>query len=230
MNQTIFLETIKHDVIEDMEKNHILASMTAAQALTESKYGTSQLAVYAKNLFGIKGSYLGQSVKMKTKEFINGKYVNIYANFKKYPSWKQSIQDHSSMFHRLSRYHNLINVKDYKTSCILVKNDGYATDPDYTKTLIKTIETYKLYEWDKLTLEGIDTSHSVPTHSLKINGKGSDVIWLQIALNQHGYNLKVDGIFGKNTLNVVMDYQKKNGLKVDGIAGVKTIAKLCEKE
>ena len=234
MNQTTFLEYIKEDVIQDMQNNHILASMTAAQAFIESKYGTSGLAVNGNNLFGIKGTYNSQYVLMNTKEYVNGQYITIKAKFKKYPSWKQSIEDHSAMFHRLSRYHNLIGVTNYKTSCILVKNDGYATAPDYTNTLITTIEKYKLYEWDNevlasgdyLKTDGINNPYSVPTTNIKYGSKGNGVKWLQFALNEKGYNLTVDGIAGKNTINALMDFQNKNNLTVDGICGKKTIAKL----
>lgn len=51
---------------------------------------------------------------------------------------------------------------------------------------------------------------------------GSAVKELQEALNRHGYGLAVDGIFGEKTKAAVRSYQKKNGLKLDGIAGDET--------
>lgn len=45
---------------------------------------------------------------------------------------------------------------------------------------------------------------------------GSAVNKLQTILNEHGYDLAVDGIFGAKTRAAVRDYQKKNGLKLDG--------------
>ena len=51
---------------------------------------------------------------------------------------------------------------------------------------------------------------------------GSAVSQLQTVLNQHGYDLAVDGIFGEKTQAAVRDYQKKNNLKLDGIAGKET--------
>lgn len=41
-----------------------------------------------------------------------------------------------------------------------------------------------------------------------------------------GYDIKVDGIFGSNTLNEVKDFQRKNGLSVDGVVGKETFTKL----
>lgn len=51
---------------------------------------------------------------------------------------------------------------------------------------------------------------------------GSAVKELQEALNRHGYNLDVDGVFGEKTKAAVRAYQKKNGLLLDGIAGDET--------
>lgn len=52
---------------------------------------------------------------------------------------------------------------------------------------------------------------------------GSEVTELQKLLNQKGsYNLATDGIFGDKTKAAVTDYQKNNGLDVDGIVGTKT--------
>ena len=113
MTDKEFFERIKNDVIMDMKQSGILASLTAAQAFIESNRGNSGLTVKANNLFGMKGTYQGQSVTMKTKEFSGGKYIVVDAAFRKYPSWEASIADHSSLFNRLDRYKNLRGLKDY---------------------------------------------------------------------------------------------------------------------
>ena len=51
---------------------------------------------------------------------------------------------------------------------------------------------------------------------------GEAVRQLQQALNAQGYSLDVDGVFGSKTRTAVKNYQKKNGLQVDGIAGNET--------
>ena len=229
MNQTEFLTKIKPLVIQDMKDTKILASLTAAQAFIESRYGTSLLAINGNNLFGVKGTYKGQSCKMLTSEFVNGKYIKVYANFKKYPSWQESINDHSALFLNLKRYSNLIGVTNYVQTCELVKKDGYATAPDYTNTLIKTIQKYMLYDWDNEALKStkkLVNPYPKPERSIKLYSRGEDVKWLQFELNQNGYILKVDGIAGNITIGAVLDFQKKHNLVVDGIAGEKTIGKL----
>ena len=227
-----FLSIIKPWVIEDMRKNKIAASLTGAQALIESNKGNSGLTQKANNLFGIKGDYNGQYVTMPTTEYYNGIKTTVNAKFRKYPSWRESIDDHSGLFWRSARYTNLRGCFDYKQACINVKNDGYATSPTYTQTLIKTVETYRLYNWDKEALgeeiieQKTGNPYPEPTKAVKMNSRGNDVRWLQVALNYHGYKLIVDGIAGNYTIGALMDFQKKNNLVCDGICGPLTRAAL----
>ena len=59
-------------------------------------------------------------------------------------------------------------------------------------------------------------------NQVSYGSKGSDVTELQKLLNQNGYSLKEDGIFGDKTQAAVKDYQQKNNLSVDGIVGTNT--------
>lgn len=56
----------------------------------------------------------------------------------------------------------------------------------------------------------------------RYGSRGLHVALLQRKLNDRGYRLSVDGIFGPKTLAAVKDYQRKRGLVVDGIVGPKT--------
>lgn len=127
-----------------MKRTKILASLTIAQAILESGWGTSALARKSNNLFGIKG----KGANYKTFEYINGKRVDIVDSFKVYPDWETSVIDHSNLFLRLSRYQNLIGETDYKTACKKVYEDGYATAPNYPEALINIIESYNLQKYD----------------------------------------------------------------------------------
>lgn len=57
--------------------------------------------------------------------------------------------------------------------------------------------------------------------TLRIGSKGSEVIELQKALG-----VSADGVFGPGTANALKEWQRKNRLAVDGIAGTKTLRKL----
>jgi peptidoglycan hydrolase-like protein with peptidoglycan-binding domain len=76
---------------------------------------------------------------------------------------------------------------------------------------------------------GSTTTTTIPgaAHgTVKSGSTGADVTALQTALNAAGYSLTVDGSFGPNTLAALKDYQTKNGLTADGIAGSATWGKL----
>ncbi len=63
--------------------------------------------------------------------------------------------------------------------------------------------------------------------NLSYGSQGDEVKKLQQALNSTGqYALDVDGVYGADTQDAVRDYQTKNGLTVDGIAGEQTQGKL----
>ena len=58
----------------------------------------------------------------------------------------------------------------------------------------------------------------------KYGSRGNEVTQIQTKLKRWGYyNGNVDGIFGTQTLNAVKYFQRKNWLKVDGIAGPATL-------
>lgn len=145
-----FFEKIKPYVIMDMQKSGILASLTAAQASLESNKGNSGLTQKANNLFGIKGKFNGQSVNMLTTEVRNGVRVKEYADFRKYPSWLESINDHSDFLRKYKRYASIIGEKNYVLACQKMSLSGYATAParEYCDSLINIINRNKLYEWD----------------------------------------------------------------------------------
>lgn len=214
-----FLNEFKKYAINDMKATGILASLTAAQGKIESNSGNSGLTTKANNLFGIKGNYKGQSVKMWTTEYYNGVKTRVLADFRKYPSWQESVNDHSALFNRLSRYKNLRNCQDYEEACINVQKDGYATAPDYAQTLMTFIKKNKLWMWDYEVLK------MYPADKLKTIRQGADgggVYHLQKLLTEYGYKLDCDGQFGGQTDYVLRDYQTKKGLTVDGICGPKT--------
>ena len=186
-----FLEKIKPLVVADMKSSGILASLTAAQAYIESNKGNSGLTKNANNLFGIKGTYNGKSVTMSTKEYSSTRgWYSVAAAFRKYDNWEQSIADHSSLFNRLERYKNLRGETNYKTACKNVQADGYATSPTYADTLIKIIETYHLYEWDKEVDNNIISPTLEQVVADVIAGKYGNGKARKTALEALGYNYK----------------------------------------
>ena len=72
----------------------------------------------------------------------------------------------------------------------------------------------------------ITVSLTVYGATLTQGSRGQEVIKLQQALKDKGYNVTVDGIYGAKTREAVIQFQKDNNLTADGIAGAKTLAKL----
>lgn len=220
-----------------MENSNILASLTASQALIESKHGNSGLTKECNNLFGIKGSYNGQCGVYWTTEYYNGIKQRVQAAFRKYPSWKESIADHSSLFNNLKRYKNLRGCTDYQKACINVQADGYATSPTYARTLFNVINKFQLYAWDAEVLgRPVEVIRTEPTRAmkkacalptLKLGDKNEYVRNWQKYLNANGYFCGLeDGKFGVNTQNAVKAFQLTKGLVSDGIIGIATWASI----
>ena len=72
----------------------------------------------------------------------------------------------------------------------------------------------------------------LPTATLRRGDRDNDVRILQRALRQAGYELEIDGIFGRITLECVKSFQATHGLVRDGIVGPRTWSALqqaCER-
>nr|WP_251006003.1 GW dipeptide domain-containing protein [Carnobacterium sp. ISL-102] len=136
----------------------LYASVIIAQAIHESAYGSSGLSNPPNhNLTGIKGSYNGQYVKMWTWEH-DEKFdadVSILANFRKYPSYFEALEDHGKKMRYGTTWNSKIysgtwvnNTTSYKDATAAL--DGvYATDPyGYANKLNKYIEQYQLTDYD----------------------------------------------------------------------------------
>lgn len=160
-----FLDKIVDNTVLDCNRNNLLPSPTLAQAIIESRYGTSTLATQANALFGIKANskWTGKTYSINTKEYKNGQYITVVAAFRAYDSWDESIIDHNQFLLKNKRYSNLVGVRDYKEYCKLIKQDGYATSPTYTQTLIDCIEKYNLAQYDVIAEEKKDEEVIEPT-------------------------------------------------------------------
>lgn len=91
------------------------------------------------------------------------------------------------------------------------------------------IRGYGVPKYDTETTKTTTTKgdYTMEMRNLKKGCNGEDVKALQILLNgKHKANLSVDGDFGSKTDAAVRNYQKAEGLGVDGIAGKNTMGSL----
>lgn len=153
-----YIQTIAPLAVKDMAKSKILASITTAQACLESGYGTSELALKANALFGIKDNdaWDGPTYTVVSKEEVDGKLVEKKSVFRKYASWAESFLDHSDYIctrtfdgGKTLHYAKVIGEKDYKKAAQALEDAGYSTYSNYAEMLIDIIERYELYKYDQ---------------------------------------------------------------------------------
>lgn len=153
-SQQAFIQSVAPGAIQGWNEYKVLPSITVAQAIVESGWGRSALSTQAHNLFGIKGSYNGNSVVMRTREVYGGRSVYVNANFRAYANNSESVTDHGRFLNVNSRYRNLLGDTNYASVANKLRQDGYATDPSYASTLIRFVQTYNLNQLDAVALSG----------------------------------------------------------------------------
>jgi hypothetical protein len=139
-----YIETYSLQAVEQMTEHRIPASVILAQAILESRGGTSELAKRSNNHFGIKchSEWTGDTIANDDD--------NDNECFRRYNSIAESYNDHSVFLISRPRYAQLfsLGINNYRGWCTGLKNAGYATSPRYADDLIKLIEDHKLYELD----------------------------------------------------------------------------------
>ncbi|WP_243115697.1 DUF5776 domain-containing protein [Periweissella cryptocerci] len=129
----------------------LYGSIQMAQASLESGWGSSELTKQALNFFGVKGSYNGESVTMRTAEYnSNGQLYYVDAAFKKYPNAAASFVDNALVIRNGPSWnHNYYaaawreNAPTYQDATAALTGH-YATDPNYGTKLNTLIATYQL--------------------------------------------------------------------------------------
>ena len=169
-NQTTdqFLKKIADDAQEIGQKEGIYASVMMAQAILESGSGNSLLSSEPNhNLFGIKGSYKGSSVTFNTLEQdSSGQSYQIRAQFRKYPSYKESLEDYADLIKNVLTGNPDFykptwksETKDYKEATKYLEG-RYATDRQYSQKLNAIIEAYDLTKYDEPKKEATTTEEA----------------------------------------------------------------------
>ncbi len=163
MSQTEFVDWIGQLASEDMKTSGILASVTAAQAILESAYGKSELALDALNLGGMKAELSGNTwpsawdgriyQKETAEQLDDGSYISIKADFRAYPSVAAYLADHSAYLRGAKkgtalRYEGIVGCMDYRTAFQILKNGGYATSHNYVDNLCRVVEKWNLTRFD----------------------------------------------------------------------------------
>lgn len=101
----------------------------------------------SRNLFNIKadGGWEGESVSIRTREFMGGRMVGVRDNFRAYDSYADSFRDYVDFLKSNPRYGEALQKGDDRSGFIRgLQNAGYATDPDYADKVERVMESEPL--------------------------------------------------------------------------------------
>lgn len=224
INNTVFVSRtfIKNCVPlaqECEEKYKLLSSLTLAQAIVETGYNDekgdtslSELAINANNLFGIKATsdWTGEIYTKQTQEWNGEKYITITADFRKYPTMRACFEDRALKLITMDRYSNLVGCYDIELAAKYIQQDGWATSPTYTDTLLERVKKYNLTQYDLNKKE-------VKSMRLKIGFASSGDVWT--------IKKKLEEL-------AITDYTEQDGYIITNISlsagDVATMQKLCD--
>ncbi|OMC89005.1 hypothetical protein BK128_03460 [Viridibacillus sp. FSL H7-0596] len=217
-NISTFIQTIAPIARTLAKTNDLYASVMLAQAVLESSYGTSALGAAPNyNLFGMKGNYQGAFVEMLTLEDDGkGNYYQISANFKKYPSHTQSLQDYVNLIRNGVSWDAFRYMKVWKSNTNSYQDatraltGTYATDTLYASKLNNLISTYNLTAYDTTTSVE-DSSKDEPIDNNDSNSSLGNEVFYTV---QKGNTLSA---IAKKYSTTVANLKKWNNLKSDMI-------------
>ena len=137
-----YLNTYRDIAIAEMKRLGVPADITLAQGVLETENGNSELVKKSNNHFGIKCKETWKGATVYHDDDAKGEC------FRKYNSAEESYHDHSEFLRYRPNYAALftLEITDYKGWAYGLKKAGYATNPNYPKMLIKTIEDFHLNE------------------------------------------------------------------------------------
>lgn len=165
MSETDRIKSVAPLYQDSAKKTGLLASVGIAQFCLESGYGSTDLAVHANNLHGMKASLSGNTwsgsvwdgksvyTKKTAEQDESGNEYYVTADFRKYSKCEDSIADRAAYFTNAmngnrKRYDGLVGEADYKKAAQIIKNGGYATDTKYVDKIVNLVEKWNLVQYD----------------------------------------------------------------------------------
>jgi flagellum-specific peptidoglycan hydrolase FlgJ len=146
--QEAFIGHVAPGAVAAQRKYGVPAAVTIAQAIDESGWGQSELAIRDHNLFGIKGTGPAGSDALPTQEYENGRAVSQTAAFRRYNNVAESIDDHGKLLATSGYYTQAMAERQNPNSFASALTGVYATDPDYGAKLVGLMRRYDLYRYD----------------------------------------------------------------------------------
>ncbi len=168
-SQQAFISEVAPGAIAAQSRYGIPAAVTIAQAIDESSWGQSALAIRDHNLFGIKGTGPAGSDMLPTREYQNGQWVTQSAPFRVYHNVAESIADHGQLLASGPSYQHAMADRHLPDAFATDLTGVYATDPQYGANLIAIMRLYNLYSYGAST-PAAPQSTSSPGGTVSPNG------------------------------------------------------------
>ena len=115
--------------------------LLAAQWALESGFGRYPAGKF--NYWGIKATGRTKGTIKTTKEFINGKWITIEANFRNFASIQEGVDYLVARWYKdWEQYKGVNRATTREEAARLLVKEGYATDPEYSAKLIRLLDQY----------------------------------------------------------------------------------------
>lgn len=138
-----YIDVHTQDVVNATEGSGLFPQVVLMQGAIESADGSSILAERYNNFYGIKATpdWKGDTIDMKTGEYIGGKRVTLTGTFRAYGSFLESTRDYVNFLKSNPRYTKggVFTAKTPQEQANALQKSGYATAPSYAQVIIYSI-------------------------------------------------------------------------------------------
>lgn len=130
---------------------NVPASVTLAQCILESAWGTSQLARRCNNYFGIKALADIPYIEFTTREVVTGRSVMELARFARYPSAIEGFAAHARLLSEAAIYAPAMRQADDPYAfAVALRCCGYSTSPTYSLKISELMHEFNLEQYDDI--------------------------------------------------------------------------------
>lgn len=132
-----YISTYKEQAVSAMEEFGVPASIILAVAMHESANGTSRVATYLNNHFGIKGPNHSKQIRSSYKG-----YTSVQESYDDFISYLKNRKQFQSLFTKYGPY-------EYQAWAYGIMKGGYAGSKSWAAHIVATIKKHQLFLLDK---------------------------------------------------------------------------------
>jgi len=158
-----YIEKHKDDAVKLMKDHGVPASIILAVAMHESANGTSQIARYLNNHFGMKGKNNSTRIRSSYRG-----YESVESSYQDFIRLLKDRRQFSALFDKYSHY-------DYKNWVWGIQRGGYAASRTWGSQVMATIKKFKLYQYDDRPATAPEPVFSNPTSASQLKKSAASV-------------------------------------------------------